>query len=159
MHAIIKDNSPVIIRGAFKDNTGIQHPRNVLSLWSNSELAAIDVYPVVDEPIPEGMIATDWDLTFDGSQVSRYWVLETAPTAQTVTRRQAKQQLLLAGLLNQVQPAIDAIPDATQRALVQIYWDDSQEFERQHAELIALATALGLDAAGIDALFEAAAQR
>jgi len=70
-----------------------------------------------------------------------------------VTRRQARQALLLAGLLNLVQPAIDAIPDATQRALMQIEWDDSQEFERNRPSLITIGGAIGLDAAGIDALF------
>ncbi|MES2633997.1 MAG: hypothetical protein V4669_13570 [Pseudomonadota bacterium] len=72
---------------------------------------------------------------------------------QTVTRRQAKQALLLAGLLSSVQAAIDAIPDATQRALVQIEWDDSLNFERNRPVLIALGTAMGLDSAAMDQLF------
>ena len=76
---------------------------------------------------------------------------------QSVTRRQAKQALLLAGLLSGVQPAIDAIPDPTQRALIQIEWDDSQVFERNRPALIALGGALGLNAAGLDALFIQAA--
>lgn len=74
-----------------------------------------------------------------------------------VTRRQAKQALLLNGLLANVQPAIDAIPDPTQRAMIQIEWDDSQVFERSRPALIALGTALGLDAAELDALFIQAA--
>jgi hypothetical protein len=40
---------------------------------------------------------------------------------------------------------------------MQIDWDDSQEFQRDHPTLIALASALGLDSAGVDALFIAAA--
>jgi hypothetical protein len=76
---------------------------------------------------------------------------------QSVTRRQAKQALLLAGILGNVQPAIDAIPDATQRALVQIEWDDSQTFERDRPALLSLAGALGLDDAALDALFVTAA--
>lgn len=77
--------------------------------------------------------------------------------AATVTRRQAKQALLLAGKLSLVQPAIDAIADATQRAMVQIEWDDSQVFERSRPTLIALATALGMTAQDIDELFATAA--
>lgn len=42
-----------------------------------------------------------------------------ASVPASVTRRQAKQALLLNGLLANVQPAIDAIPDATQRAMIQ----------------------------------------
>ena len=74
-----------------------------------------------------------------------------------VTRRQAKQALLLAGVLGSVQGAIDAIPDATQRALAQIEWDDSQVFERNRPILIMLATALGLSSEQLDDLFITAA--
>jgi hypothetical protein len=80
-----------------------------------------------------------------------------APVPQVVSRRQARRALLDAGLLASVQPAIDAVQDATLRAQMQIDWDDSQEFQRDHPTLLALGSALGLDAAGIDALFIAAA--
>lgn len=70
-----------------------------------------------------------------------------------VTRRQARQALLLAGLLDKVQPAIDAIPDPQQRQLAQIEWDDSLDFERHRPLLIQLGYALGLDDAGLDAIF------
>ena len=70
-----------------------------------------------------------------------------------VTRRQARQALLLAGLLDKVQPAINAIPDPLQRQMAQIEWDDSLEFERQRPLLIQLGNALGLDDAALDAIF------
>jgi len=76
---------------------------------------------------------------------------------QVVSRRQAKQALLLRGKIGLVQPAIDAIQDATQRALMQIEWDDSQEFVRTRASLIAIGTAIGLDSNGLDELFTLAA--
>lgn len=72
---------------------------------------------------------------------------------QSVTRRQARQALLLAGLLDSVDPAIAAIPDATARKLAEIEWQDSLEFERNRPLLISLATALGLDGAALDQLF------
>ena len=81
-----------------------------------------------------------------------------AAVPASVTRRQAKQALLLNGLLANVQPAIDAIPDATQRAMIQIEWDDSQVFERDRPALIALGSALGLTNAQLDDLFIGAAQ-
>lgn len=81
----------------------------------------------------------------------------TEPVPAQVTRRQAKQALLLAGLLGNVQPAIDAIPDTTQRALAQLEWDESLNFERHRPILIALAGALGLDSDGLDDLFRTAA--
>lgn len=79
------------------------------------------------------------------------------PVPQSVTRRQARQALLLHGLLENVDPLIAAIPDATQRGLAQIEWGDSQDFERNRPLLILIGTALGLDSAGLDALFIQAA--
>lgn len=76
---------------------------------------------------------------------------------QSVTRRQAKQALSISGFLDQVQPAIDAIADPLQRSLMQIEWDDSQEFLRDRPQLIQLATALGLTDEQIDELFILAA--
>ena len=81
-----------------------------------------------------------------------------ASVPASVTRRQAKQVLLLNGLLANVQPAIDAIPDATQRAMIQIEWDDSQVFDRDRPALIALGSALGLTSVQLDDLFIEAGQ-
>ena len=79
------------------------------------------------------------------------------PVPQSVTKRQARQALLLAGLLDLVQPAIDAIPDTTARRMAQIEWDDSQEYQRDRPVLISLASRLGLTAGALDNLFRTAA--
>ena len=76
----------------------------------------------------------------------------------SVTRRQARQALLLAGLLDKVEPAIAAIPDPVQRGMAAIEWADSQAFERDRPLLIALASALGLDDDALDNLFIQAAK-
>ena len=92
-----------------------------------------------------------------GSAVITAAGLGEAPTVpQVVTRRQARQALLLAGLLDNVQPAIDAIPDSVQRQMAQIEWDDSLEFQRNRPLLVQLGHAIGLDDAGLDALFTTA---
>ena len=76
-----------------------------------------------------------------------------AKVPDSVTRRQARQALLLAGLLDMVQPAIDAIPSPTARAMIEIEWNDSLQFERDRPALIGLATALGMTSAQLDQLF------
>jgi hypothetical protein len=82
----------------------------------------------------------------------------TSPSVpQTVTRRQAKQALLINGKLSLVQPAIDAIADPSQKAMIQIEWDDSQEFQRTRASVIAIGTAIGLNSTQLDDLFVLAA--
>ena len=80
-----------------------------------------------------------------------------ASVPRSVTRRQARQALLLRGKLALVQPAIDAIPDATQRGLMQIEWDDSLSFDRDRPSLIAIGAAIGYDALGLDDVFTFAA--
>ena len=73
---------------------------------------------------------------------------------QKVTRRQGRQALLLAGKLDQVPLAIDAIEDETERRLAQIEWEDAQDFERHRPLVVEMGAALGLD---LDALFIQAA--
>ena len=72
---------------------------------------------------------------------------------ESISKRQAKQQLLLDGKLNQVQEVIDSISDETERMMAQLYWDDSTEFERNHPTLVGLGTALGLTEAELDMMF------
>lgn len=76
---------------------------------------------------------------------------------QEVTRRQARQALIMSGKFDLVQPAIDAISDPVQRALMQSEWDDSQTFQRNRPALIQMATAIGLSSEDIDNLFTLAA--
>ena len=106
-----------------------------------------------------GMVRTDNALTFSQTRLDAHnaAVLANVPKVMVVTRRQARQALVLNGKFDLVQPAIDAIPDATQRKLMQIEWDDSQVFERDRPSLIALGTAIGLTSAQIDNLFATAA--
>jgi hypothetical protein len=79
-----------------------------------------------------------------------------------VTRRQARQALLLADLLDDVPVAIAALDDGTpegkqQMRMAQIEWEDSLEFERARPLVIQIAAAIGLDANALDQLFITAA--
>lgn len=72
---------------------------------------------------------------------------------QVVSRRQAKQALLRADLLDDVDAAISA---SANRAW-QIDWADAQEFRRDWPALVAMQPALGLSDAQVDDLFRLAA--
>ncbi len=73
-----------------------------------------------------------------------------------VTRRQARQQLLLMGLLDNVDPTIASIPDTTARRLAEIYWQDATDFDRNNPYLLSIAAALGLTPEQLDDAFIAA---
>ena len=90
------------------------------------------------------------------------WVVETAvprvivPTS--VTPRQARLALLQIGKLDAVSAALTAIPDPAQRTAAQIEWEYATVIERNSPLVTSLAAGLGLTAADIDALFEAASR-
>lgn len=70
----------------------------------------------------------------------------------SVTMRQARLALHARGLLTSVQAAINALP-ADDKPRAQIEWDYSNELQRSNPFVALLGAALGLDSAGIDALF------
>lgn len=71
---------------------------------------------------------------------------------QSVTMRQARLALLAHGLLASVQPAINSLPEPD-RGKAQIEWEYSNELQRSNPFVSLLGSSLGLDSAGIDALF------
>lgn len=73
-----------------------------------------------------------------------------------VTMRQARLALLGAGLLQQVDQAISALPEPQQSA-ARIEWDYSSEVHRDRAFVQQLGQALGLSEEQLDALFIQAA--
>jgi hypothetical protein len=70
-----------------------------------------------------------------------------------VSRRQARQALRLAGKLDLVQLAIDAIADPLQRGMMQDEWDESVVFQRHRPSLLQMGAAIGLTDADMDQLF------
>ena len=72
---------------------------------------------------------------------------------QTVTRFQALAALHLAGYLEAASAAV-----AQSGVMAKLAWDNAQSFERSSQTLVALAVALGLSEAQLDALFTQADQ-
>lgn len=73
-----------------------------------------------------------------------------------VTMRQARLALHIAGILPQVQPAIDALPEPD-KTVAQIEWDYSSEVFRNREFVNMLGGQLGLTSEQIDQLFIQAA--
>lgn len=111
-----------------------------------------------DESLPDGAqtvpvqpdSATD---TWNGSE----WISsEVAPVPYKVTMRQARLALLQAGLLSQVEYAINALPEPP-RTAARIEWDFSSEVYRDRDFVLMLGSTLGLTSVQMDDLFITAA--
>ena len=89
-------------------------------------------------------------ITIDESRI-------VVPVPAEVTMRQARLALLAAGKLAGVEAAIAAMPEPHKTA-ASIEWEYSSALQRNNPFVSQLGAALGLDDAGIDALFIAAAK-
>lgn len=74
-------------------------------------------------------------------------------TPRSVTMRQARLAMLSDGILDDVEGAIAAIPDETQRKAAQIEWEYAQDVARDHWLLASLMPVIGLTDAQVDELF------
>lgn len=155
---------PLSLLTFYRSNSGVSFP----SSPSDSLLMEFGVYPVTPAAQPDYDAATQAVTESSPVQVNGVWTQQWAVRDLTpaelkarvptvVTMRQARLALLQAGLLSQVEAAIAAIEDAAQRQAVQIEWEYAAEVDMTHPWVQALATALGLTAAQLDALFTQAA--
>lgn len=111
----------------------------------------VAVVEVPDPPAaPEGQVAV-----WDGSG----WGLAPAPpppVPPVVSPAQARIALIRAGLMQQVQQTLDAMPGAEGEE-ARARWEYGLALERNHPTTLALAEAIGLTQTQVDDLFRAAA--
>ena len=115
---------------------------------------ATDAYIGPDAHIaaPEGFTADDMRryIVQDGELVE--------PVPDVITPRQAKIALLQAGLLDDVEAAVAAIPDETTRRIAQVEWEYAHEVRRDWPLLVQVAAQMGLTDVQVDELFLAGAR-
>ena len=127
--------------------------------------ATLDVAPT--DGLAQGWVRADAPPALADGQCAVFagdgWVIYDAepsvvvPVPAEVTMRQARLALLAAGKLAAVDAAINALPDPPKTAAL-IEWEYSNAVRRDSQFVALLGPALGLDAAGLDALFIAAAK-
>lgn len=112
---------------------------------------------VGEHTAPEGYIEVPYPPQ-DASQVwsGSSWQAARTQVPQRVTMRQARLALHRAGLLANVEAAINTLPEPP-RTEVRIEWDYSQEVHRNKEFVITLGGILGLTSGQLDELFIEAA--
>ena len=131
-------------------------------VWTS---ATMDVAPT--DGLPAGWVRADAPPELIDGQCAVFagdeWAIYDAepavvePVPAEVTMRQARLALHAAGKLPTVNAAIAALPDPPKTAAL-IEWEYSSTVRRDSQFVALLGPALGLDAAGLDALFVAASK-
>lgn len=128
-----------------------RYPPNIGQLWTPAELAAVGLFePEPADATPEGKIVTGTSVQRVGGVVKFVSTFADAPAptpADTpLTMRQLRLGLLLIGGFpaSFIQDAINAIPDATQRGVAQIWYDESATVEWGHPMTQQLIAGAGL---------------
>lgn len=155
-YAVVVDGNPREIDPVlgFVAANGLAYPGNILSIWTQEELSAIGVYPIIDADIPPGkQVATSW-LSYSGGQVSRNATFIDIPVVVplSVTSAQGRLALFNAGKLDQVDTAISSAAKD-----IKIWYEYATIWERNNPILNSLANQLGLSSLDIDTLFISAA--
>lgn len=161
------------IFGAFVTGDGddaIQRPPNWCDLATPAERAAVGIVQIQEpDPVPDSMIVEGMELVDVNKRPVRRHIMRQMTAAElsarlqaeraemVVSMHQARLALLGAGILNNVQSAIDGIADPTARAAAHIDWEYATEVRRLSPLITRLAPALGLNDAEIDDLFSTAA--
>lgn len=117
-------------------------------------------YAIRNDGLGWRAVASAADCTDDETfSVNQPPIVELQPPVAevtTVTMRQARLALLRAGLLDNVQAAINALPEPMRRE-AQIQWEFAADVIKTDPLIVALAPQLGLDADDLTDLFEIAA--
>ena len=112
--------------------------------------------------LPEGMMSTKREYSADYTtvtvtlpdtpEVERWAVEQGHYVPENITPRQARLVLLQFGLLDQIEDAIEAIEDSTERRAARIQWEFASKINRNNALLRAFADQLGWSEEQIDQL-------
>lgn len=138
----------------------VQHPANVLDIWTADELASIGVYQIVEPQVPTGHRVIETSLAFVDGSVVRQAVTEPftpppEPVPQAVSAARAKITLFEDGLYD----TVEAICTAHPYFPVRIWWASATEWQRHHPYILAIGAELGLTEEDLDDKFVRAAAK
>lgn len=135
--------------GVFEDG----FPKGFYSEELHGDNIPADAIEITDEQWLE-LINNQGMRRFVNGQVVPYTPPPEPVPPPPITRRQLRLTLVRNGVsLASVEAAIAAMPDGLEKQEAQIEWSDASSFNRNHPTLKAIAVALGLSDAQIDAMW------
>lgn len=114
---------------------------------NNAEMLTVNTPP---HPMPAAYTYDDGWIVTDQSLIDAY---RSSITPQSITPRQCRLQLLAETLLDEVEAAIGAMPQAAQ-----IEWEYALEIKRTYGLVTAMQALLGKDDVAMDTFFMEAAR-
>lgn len=118
---------------------------------SNEGMEFFSEYPPIGNFIRPQIKNNEWQEGATEEEIKEYW---KSITPEKVSRRQLRQALILSDFdLSLIDQEISKIEYTKTRLLMESFWNDSQEFERNHERLISFATDLGFTEEQTDDLF------
>lgn len=141
----------------------ITYPEEIFYTWTRDKKAAIGIYEVEHDPIPEGFKVTGWSFTLEEDHAVGTPTLEpipepATPVPQTVSRAQGKAALIKGGLWTAVVSYVESIEDEMVRLLAETALYDTQEWRRDSPFLSGCSQELGLTQGDLDNLFITASE-
>lgn len=136
------------------EREGVKYPPGVFGRWSRAEKAAIGIYEVVPDEVPEGKVAVAWALEMADGYVREVPELEdyVAPVPASVSPLQIRKALRQMELKAPIDDYIATQDEETQEA-----WEYAVQIDRDNPEIAAAAAELDKSEADIDDLFRLAA--
>lgn len=110
------------------------------------------VQTCIDDNDPSRTLAVAGDAPDRDQQIAAFFAANPPPPPDSVSMRQARLALNVAGLLTQIDAAVQAADAATQ-----INWEYASAVERTNSLVATVAAGLGLTSDQIDDLFRQAA--
>jgi hypothetical protein len=144
----------------FTDASGVQHPAEALTLWTDDEREAIGVFAFDELYPPEGRVIVSRGVAIENGLPIRTLVLADAPAptapAEVAMHKVHKAALLTpweghANLKAAIEAAFDEL-DAPSDALARIEWDKAPNLVRDGLTTAAVMSVLGMTEAQRDDL-------
>jgi len=139
---------------------GVLHPRNIEQLWSAADLAKVGLYAPATPAVPEGKIVTGQAVQRVNGAVTWVYTLADAPPPSAdpadypLSMRQLRLGLFMNGYaVDFLQSVISAIPDATERGMAQIWYEETSVVEWAHPMTQSLMAAAGISTADATAMW------